>query len=91
MGDERSTPAPAAGAISWRGFHPDRVVERQARVRGPHSSRCGRSPARPRIPSGDVVEYTIDGRNRRVGRTVNGALNPVAELDGAGSVVARFV
>jgi RHS repeat-associated protein len=43
----------------------------------------------------------IDGQNRRVGRRVNGALvqgllyqdqlEPVAELDGAGNVVSRFV
>jgi len=43
----------------------------------------------------------VDGANRRIGRKVNGALvqgflygdavNPVAELDGTGSVVARFV
>jgi RHS repeat-associated protein len=43
----------------------------------------------------------IDGQNRRIGKKVNGALvqgllyqdglNPVAELDGSGNVVARFV
>jgi RHS repeat-associated protein len=53
------------------------------------------------LPSGDVVEYLVDGQNRRVGRVVNGAvthkwlykdqLNPVAELDAAGNVVARFI
>jgi len=53
------------------------------------------------LPSGDIVEYVIDGRNRRVGRRVNGvlvqgllyqdALNPVAELDGSGALVSRFV
>jgi RHS repeat-associated protein len=53
------------------------------------------------LPSGDVVEYLIDGQNRRVGRVLNGAvthkwlyrdqLNPVAELDAAGNVVARFI
>jgi RHS repeat-associated protein len=52
-------------------------------------------------PSGDVVECLIDGQNRRVGRVLNGAvthkwlykdqLNPVAELDAAGNVVARFI
>lgn len=56
---------------------------------------------RVELPSGDVVDYVIDGRNRRIGRKVNGtlaqgflykdALQPVAELDGTGSVVARFV
>ncbi len=51
--------------------------------------------------SGDSVEYVVDGLNRRVGRKVNGAwtrrwlyadgLRPVAELDSAGAVVARYV
>ena len=53
------------------------------------------------LPNGTVVEYLMDGENRRVGKKVNGALSkgwlyraalqPVAELDSAGSVVARFV
>jgi RHS repeat-associated protein len=48
-----------------------------------------------------TIEYVIDGRNRRVGKKVNGTLvqgflyqgrlKPVAELDGNGNVVARFV
>jgi hypothetical protein len=47
------------------------------------------------------IEYLVDGENRRVGKKVSGALSkgwlyrdalqPVAELDSAGSVVARFV
>ncbi len=50
---------------------------------------------------GKTIEYVIDGRNRRVGKKVNGTLvqgflyqgtlKPVAELDGNGKVVARFV
>ena len=53
------------------------------------------------LPDGTVIEYLVDGENRRVGKKVNGvlskgwlyrtALQPVAELDSAGSVVARFV
>ena len=53
------------------------------------------------LPDGTIIEYVIDGRNRRVGRKVNGTLtqgflygdqlNPVAELDGSGNVVSRFV
>jgi len=53
------------------------------------------------LPDGTDVEYVIDGRNRRVGKKVNGTLvqgflyqdqlNPIAELDGAGNVVSRFV
>ena len=53
------------------------------------------------LPGGDVIDYVVDGENRRVGKKVNGALvqgwlykdrlNPVAELDGAGAVVSRFV
>ena len=52
---------------------------------------------------GDLVqvEYVHDGQNRRIGKKVNGTLvqgflyqnqlNPVAELDGTGAVVSRFV
>jgi len=53
------------------------------------------------MPDGITIDYVIDARNRRVGKKVNGALvqgflygdqlNPVAELDGSGAVVARFV
>jgi len=52
-------------------------------------------------PTGFTVEYVIDGRNRQIGKKLNGTfvqmflyqsrLNPVAELDGSGAVVARFV
>jgi RHS repeat-associated protein len=53
------------------------------------------------LPSGDVIEYLVDGQDRRVGRKKNGVLekqwifrnqlNPAAELDGSGTLVARFV
>ena len=53
------------------------------------------------LANGTAIDYLIDGRNRRIGKKVNGALvqgflyqdqlNPVAELDGSGAVVARFV
>ncbi len=53
------------------------------------------------LPSGTTIEYVVDGRNRRIGKKVNGTLerswlykdglNPVAELDGSGAVVSRFV
>ncbi|MBF0152113.1 MAG: RHS repeat-associated core domain-containing protein, partial [Magnetococcales bacterium] len=53
------------------------------------------------LPDGTRIEYLIDGANRRVGKRVNGGLvsgylyangvNPVAELDGSGNVVTRFV
>ena len=46
-------------------------------------------------PAGTQIDYVIDGRNRRIGKKVNGALvqgflyadqlNPVAELDGSGN------
>ncbi len=53
------------------------------------------------LPDGTEIEYLIDGRNRRIGKRVDGSLvqgflykdmlNPVAELDGSGTVVSRFV
>jgi RHS repeat-associated protein len=53
------------------------------------------------LPNGDVITYLVDGMGRRVGKQVNGVLGqqwlwrgrlqPVAELDGAGNVVARYV
>lgn len=53
------------------------------------------------LPDGRHLEYVVDGRNRRVGRKVNGALlegflyegklRPVAWLNDAGQVYARFV
>jgi RHS repeat-associated protein len=53
------------------------------------------------LPDGRSIGYVIDGQNRRVGKRVNGSLvqgflyedqlEPVAELDGAGNVVSRFV
>ncbi|MFC1602923.1 putative Ig domain-containing protein [Pseudomonadota bacterium] len=53
------------------------------------------------LPGDVTVEYIVDGQNRRVGKKVNGALaqgflyqdqlNPIAELDGSNSIVARFI
>jgi RHS repeat-associated protein len=53
------------------------------------------------LPNGVQVDYVIDGRNRRVGRKVNGItvqgflyadnLRPIAELDAANNVVSRFI
>jgi RHS repeat-associated protein len=53
------------------------------------------------LPDGRQLEYVIDGRNRRVGKRVNGSLvegflyegklRPVAWLNGDGQVYARFV
>jgi RHS repeat-associated protein len=53
------------------------------------------------LPDGTLIEYVIDGQHRRIGRKVNGSLvqafvygdqlNPVAELDSLGSIVAHFV
>jgi len=53
------------------------------------------------LPSGSAIDYVVDGRNRRIGKKVNGTLvqgflykdqlNPVAELDGQGNIVSRFV
>jgi RHS repeat-associated protein len=54
-----------------------------------------------RLPDSTLIEYVIDGQNRRVGKKVNGVLakkwlyqnqlNIVAELDSADNVVSRFV
>ena len=53
------------------------------------------------LPNGTVIDYLIDGNNRRIGKKVNGTLaqgflyqgglRPVAELDGSNAVVSRFV
>ncbi len=53
------------------------------------------------LPNGDVIEYLIDGQDRRVGKKKNGVLEKqwlyrngldiVAELDGSGNLVSRFV
>jgi YD repeat-containing protein len=53
------------------------------------------------LPGGTTITYRIDGQNRHIGKQVNGTLvqgvlyqeqlRPLAELDGAGNVVARFV
>ncbi len=53
------------------------------------------------LDTGITIDYLVDGQNRRVGKSVDGVLvqgflyqdqlNPVAELDGAGNVIARFV
>jgi RHS repeat-associated protein len=53
------------------------------------------------LPNGTEIGYLIDGQNRRIGKTVNDTLvqgwlyedglNPIAELDGTGTIVSRFV
>jgi RHS repeat-associated protein len=53
------------------------------------------------LPGGMQIDYVIDGRDRRIGKQVDGVLvqgflyqdqlNPVAELDGNNNVVSRFV
>ena len=53
------------------------------------------------LPDGRLVEYVIDGQNRRIGKIVDGILQkawlykdqlkPIAELDGSGNLTARFV
>ncbi|WP_437528490.1 DNRLRE domain-containing protein [Sorangium sp. So ce726] len=53
------------------------------------------------LPDGTDIDYLVDGEGHRVWKRVNGAnvqgflyrseLQPAAELDGAGNVVARFV
>jgi RHS repeat-associated protein len=53
------------------------------------------------LPDGTTIDYVIDALNRRIGKKVNGTLvrrwlwdgplRIVAELDGAGALVSRFV
>jgi RHS repeat-associated protein len=53
------------------------------------------------LPDGRAIDYVIDGMGRRVGKKINGVLQKqwlyaddlrvVAELDGSGNVVSRFV
>ena len=53
------------------------------------------------LPDGTTLDYLADGRNRRVGKKVNGTLvqgflyqdqlKPAAELNGQGNVISRFV
>jgi RHS repeat-associated protein len=53
------------------------------------------------LPTGTIIDYLVDGQNRRIGRKVNGGLTqgflyqgqlaPIAELDGSSAVVSRFV
>ncbi len=53
------------------------------------------------LPDGTQIEYLVDGRNRRIGKKINGALvqgflygsqlQILAELDSTNTVVSRFV
>ncbi len=53
------------------------------------------------LPNGNQINYVIDGRNRRIGKKVNGTLTQgflydgqlriVAELNGSGNLKSRFV
>ena len=53
------------------------------------------------LSGGVVIDYIVDGQNRRVGKKLNGTLvqgflyqdqlRPIAELDGNNNVIARFV
>ncbi|MDM8562715.1 polymorphic toxin-type HINT domain-containing protein [Candidatus Marithioploca araucensis] len=53
------------------------------------------------LPNGDQIEYVVDGKDRRVGKKVNGVLteaylyqgdvNPVAALNNQGEVIAQYV
>jgi RHS repeat-associated protein len=54
-----------------------------------------------KLPNGDSISYVMDGKNRRVGKKINGALvqgflyqnqlSPLAVVDSDGVVLARFV
>ena len=53
------------------------------------------------LPDGRLIEYVTDGKGRRIGKMVNGAvtkqwlyrdqLKQVAELDGSGNLVSQFI
>ena len=53
------------------------------------------------LPDATTISYVIDGRNRRIGKKINGTLvkgflylnklQIIAELDGSGTVISRFV
>ncbi|QLI81205.1 hypothetical protein HZU75_06485 [Chitinibacter fontanus] len=53
------------------------------------------------LASGGQIDYLVDGQNRRIGKKVNGVLTqgwvyqdqlkPIAELDGNGHIVSRFI
>jgi len=53
------------------------------------------------LPDGTAITYLVDGQGQRIGKAVGGVLvqgflyesdlRPIAELDGAGAVVSRFV
>jgi len=53
------------------------------------------------LPGGTAIDYLVDGRNRRIGKKLNGqlvqgflyqdALRPLAELDSQGRIAALFV
>jgi RHS repeat-associated protein len=54
-----------------------------------------------RLQNGTIIEYLVDGQNRRIGKKLNGTLvkaflyqgqvSPIAELDPTNAVVSRFV
>ena len=54
-----------------------------------------------KLANGTDIQYLVDGQNRRIGKKVNGTLvqgflyqnqlSPVAELDGSGNVLQRYV
>ncbi|MCP4926358.1 MAG: hypothetical protein GY916_10470 [Gammaproteobacteria bacterium] len=53
------------------------------------------------LPGGMIIDYVIDGQNRRVGKKIDGVLtqgflykdqlNPIAELDGNNNITVRFI
>lgn len=87
-------------AYSDAGELRERVDSSTGEATGYHYDALG-NLRRVELPSGTRIEYSVDAHRRRVAKSVNGtivkrwlyrdALNPVAELDGAGTLTWRYV
>jgi len=89
------------GASYTYGANGERVAKSESGLTTTYTYDVLGNLTRVDLPDVRVIEYLVDGLGRRVGKKVDGVLvrgwlyrsqlQPVAELDGAGSVVARYV